>query len=130
MMVAVATTVHELLTESAWHARPPSGYPSQTVVTHVDASWPRRTGLNQAVEQAGVLTRLRVPLHGQPEPRRSVLHCLQRAVLRPGGGDIAGVIGHGLMVIARYDDLLPEQTGHLGALDRAHVMGAIDPRGG
>src|SRR5471030_3049136 len=103
MTVAVATAVHELLTAASCHARPPSGYPSRTVATEGASSWARYARLNQCVEEADVLARLRVPLHGQPEPRLGVLHRLQRAVLRPGGRDVAGVAGHGLVVIARYD---------------------------
>src|SRR5450756_264366 len=130
MMVAVATAVHELLTGRSV-ARSSTIWPRRLRLwsTLQPRSWRRRTGLDEGLEQAGVLAGLRVPLHRHPEARPGLLHRLQRSVLRPGGRDITGVTGHGLVVIAGYGDLLPEDGGHPGAFDRAHVMGAIDPRG-
>src|SRR5665647_2390949 len=104
MMVAVATAVQMLLTSAEWHACPPSGYPSRTVVTQLWSRTRSCTGLDETNEQSIIRTRLRVPLHRQPKTRRRVLHRLQRAVRRPCGRHVARMTGHRLMVIARNDD--------------------------
>src|SRR5450759_4703202 len=47
MIVAVATTVQMLLTSAAWHARPPSGYPSRNVIRQITQAPVYRPGRRQ-----------------------------------------------------------------------------------
>lgn len=72
VFVAMATTVQMLLTSAPFHECPPSGYPSRDVINQDDqAQWSSTrpgTRLDEGVEQPVILARLRVPLHGQPEP--------------------------------------------------------------
>src|SRR5450759_5464457 len=117
MMVAVATNVLVMLTSAASHARPPSGYPSRNMVMELRSPPRRGAGPDEGAEQPVILARLRVPLDGEPETRRGMLHRLQRAVLCPRRRHIAGMTGHGLVVIARYVDLLPEHGTDRGAFN-------------
>src|SRR5690606_31487170 len=84
---------------------------------------------DEAVEDARLLARLGMPLHADREPVVAGLDGLHDAVLVAGDGAEAGMLGHGLVMVAVHLQPLGQQPAQAGVLVDLDLGDAVALRG-